>query len=117
MAKIAKTAHRSGGRKPDKKLNSKAILWTVLGIFFAVLSIINIRYFFVGEDNVFTLYQLKQENERMVRVINELEAENTELRQFIDGLRNDPQIIEEETRRRLNLVKEREILYLDKEED
>lgn len=105
--------------KPTKKYRKRqnnrlaSILWAVAGIVFVVVSLLNLRYIFFGEDNIIVLYQLKQENQRMSRVITELRQENIELRKYIHGLKNDPQIIEEEIRSKLNLIKEGEILYLD----
>ena len=88
------------------------IVWSLMGIVFAVLTFLNISKILWGDESLFLRIQLKNEITRIEESIAELKKQNTFMRTRINLLKNDPQIIEEEARQRLNLVKEGEELFI-----
>lgn len=117
-AESATATQRPAGAKSREvvhKSRMPSILFGIVALVFAVISLANLKYILLDDENVFNFVELKQENLRMGKVIAKLEADNQQLREEIINLRRDPQTIEEEARSKLNLVKEGEILYLDKE--
>lgn len=112
---VAKTTKKTSSKTKASPFAS--IIFTLAALVFIAGSAVNLRYILTGDENIFFILDVKKENERL-KVSNELIAkQNQDLRVFIDGLRKDSQVIEEEIRLKLNYVKEGEILYIEEQED
>ena len=108
-------ARKSTKRKPQKRKGSNyfaRFVWSFIGVAFAVLTVFNLSSILWGDESLFFRIKLKKEITRMEESISELKKQNVLMRTRIYLLKNDPQIIEEEARRRLNLVKEGEELFI-----
>ncbi|MBE8182257.1 MAG: septum formation initiator family protein [Candidatus Portiera sp.] len=105
-------------RKPARKKASNrspfaSIIFTLAALVFIVGSLVNLRYILTGDENIFVLFDIKKENER-IKISNErLTKENKAVREFVNNLRNDSDVIEEEIRRKLNYVKKGEVFYIE----
>lgn len=114
---VAKTTKKRTRKASTKASPFATILFTLAALVFIAGSAVNLRYILTGDENIFFILDVKKEVERL-KASNELLAkENQELRVFIDGLRKDSQVIEEEIRLKLNYVKEGEILYIEDQLD
>ncbi len=96
-----------------KQTKSSYRLWKILAslIFFAVI-VYNLYGIFRGDENLLLLLKLQKESENLQTTISQLEQNNKELKNYIQELRNNPDLIEEEVRSRLNLIKENEELFV-----
>ena len=111
MAKKAAKARSKGVSRKG------GIVFTIAGLIFLAITVVNIKYIFSGEENIFLLGNIKKEITRTQSKVDDLTEENKAKKEYIDNLRNDPQIIEEEARRSLNLVKDDETLFVFPDEE
>ena len=88
------------------------LLWSLIGPIFAVLTFFNLSNILQGDESLFFRMELRNEIARVEASIAALKRRNTLMRGRIDLLKNDPQTIEEEARRRLNLVGQGEDLLI-----
>ena len=72
----------------------------------------SLYYALYGEENLALLLNLKQENAQLRTNIANLDKDNNKQRAYIQELRDNPAIIEEEARTRLSLVKKGEVLFI-----
>lgn len=112
-----RVAKKSNTKRVGKTSPFASIIFTLAALVFIVGSVINLRYILSGDENIFILLDIKKENERLQVANARIVKENQELRNFIDNLRKDAQVIEEEIRLKLNYVKEGEILYIEDQEE
>ena len=109
---VKKSSRRARGRTRQKKSSFSRFVWFLVGILFAFLTAVNIFNLLQGDENLFLRVKLKNQIVEVEESIANLKEENRLKRVRIDLLKNDPDIIEEEARRRLNLVKEGEELFI-----
>lgn len=109
-------AKKSKARSKKRGAKKGGILFSILGAIFLVISIFNLKYILSGDENIFLLNDIKQEIKRTQSKIFKIKTANQEKKEYVENLRNDPEIIEEEARRSLNLVKDNEILFILEEE-
>jgi len=64
-----------------------------------------------GERGLLRIYEMKQEQQRIVHAVSELQTENQKLRLSIEALRNDRHHLERIARKELGLVRPNEIIY------
>ncbi len=64
-----------------------------------------------GRRDYFDLYQLRQEREQLLQVNLTLKDENERLVKIIDRLQNDQEFIEDTIRKELNFIKKNEVIY------
>lgn len=95
-----------------RKTRKSIILSSLVGIVLAVMTFFNLSNLLQGDESIFFLMNVKQEIATVAESIEELKHKNALTKTRINLLKNDPQIIEEEARRRLNLVKEGETLFI-----
>ena len=65
-----------------------------------------------GDNGVVAYRHLKQEYAALSGRIESLQADNLELSREIKLLQNDPRFIEQTIRKRLNFIKDNELLYI-----
>ncbi len=64
-----------------------------------------------GNKGLFRLYKLRQEREQLLQVNINLKDENERLVKIIDRLQNDQEFIEDTIRKELNFIKKNEVIY------
>jgi cell division protein FtsB len=64
-----------------------------------------------GDRGLIDLYSMKMQRQACIERIEQLEKENQALQEELELLSNDMEYVETLIRRKLNLVKENEILY------
>lgn len=79
---------------------------------FLAITCASLYYALYGEENLALLLNLKQENAQLRTNIANLDKDNNKQRAYIQELRDNPAIIEEEARTRLSLVKKGEVLFI-----
>jgi cell division protein FtsB len=112
--------HSKKAKKPSKKdKNKKSILsffkkvpggkffWVLL--LFMTFTMGSLLLF--GNKGLFRLYKLRQEREQLLQVNINLKDENERLVKIIDRLQNDQEFIEDTIRKELNFIKKNEVIY------
>jgi cell division protein FtsB len=87
-------------------MKKKRFLVLVLG-FLLILGILT----FFGENGIFHLLRLKRELVRIKEANQQMEMENTKLKEEVRRLKHEKSYLEEIARKELGMVKEDEILY------
>jgi len=64
-----------------------------------------------GKDGLQVWHQKRAEDQQLRKEINELQQENTQLRDHIEKLKSDPDAIEHEAREKLHYAKPGEVIY------
>ena len=118
---VKKTVKSRPVKRANNKSNRKSspvasIIFTLAALLFIVGSVVNLRYILTGNENIIVLLDIKKENERLKETNARQLRDNNELREFIDNLRKDSQIIEEQIRLKLNYVKKGEVLYIEEQD-
>lgn len=90
-----------------KKLPGGRWFWLLL--VFMTLPLVGWVLF--GDKGVYHLYQLRTERERLLQTNFALKDENDRLMKIIDRLQNDQEFIEDTIRKELNFIKKNEIIY------
>lgn len=87
---------------------SRRRIGTVLAIALAVM----IGYHVISGQNGLSVYQEKRAEDRSLRVeIDQLQQENSRLKDHVGRLQNDPDAIEHEARERLHYTRQGEVIY------
>jgi cell division protein FtsB len=90
-----------------KKVPGGKLFWVVL--LFMAFSMGSWMLF--GDKGLFRLYKLRQEREQLLQVNINLKDENERLVKIIDRLQNDREFIEDTIRKELNFIKKNEVIY------
>ena len=86
--------------------------WRPAGTVFAALLALAFAWSVInGKHGVSTWYQQKSQEKQLQHEIQDLQQENTHLRQHVDRLKNDPDAIEHEAREKLHYAKSGEVIY------
>ena len=64
-----------------------------------------------GKRGLLDLYSMEMRRQACIERINELTKENQELKEELELLTNDMEYVESLVRKKLNLVKENEVIY------
>jgi cell division protein FtsB len=112
--------HSKKVKKPSPKVETKksklALLKKVPGgkLFWVVLLFMTFSlgsWMLFGDKGLFRLYKLRQEREQLLQVNINLKDENERLVKIIDRLQNDREFIEDTIRKELNFIKKNEVIY------
>jgi cell division protein FtsB len=95
--------------KSSSSLKKKAIIGGV-GFLLFVLTVAS----FFGKRGWIEIYQTKRSQESLLRQIEKLETKKSKLERDIEELRKNPNAVEIKAREKLGLVKEGEIVIIDK---
>lgn len=86
--------------------------WRPAGTLFAVLLALAFAWSVVnGKHGLSTWYQQRAQEKQLKNEIQDLQKENTHLRQHVDRLKSDPDAIEHEAREKLHYAKPGEVIY------
>ena len=86
--------------------------WRPAGTVFAVLLALALAWSVInGRHGLSTWYQQRTQEKQLKHEIDDLQQENTRLRQHVDHLKNDPGAIEHEARQKLHYAKPGEVIY------
>ena len=112
--------HSKKAKKPSKKDEPKKSILSFFkkvpgGKFFWVLLLFMTfcmgSLLLFGNKGLFRLYKLRQEREQLLQVNINLKDENERLVKIIDRLQNDQEFIEDTIRKELNFIKKNEVIY------
>jgi cell division protein FtsB len=112
--------HSKKAKKPAQKDDNKKsvlIFWKKVpgGKFFWVLLLLLTfsmgSLLLFGKKGLFRLYKLRQEREQLLQITLNLKDENERLVKIIDRLQNDQDFIEDTIRKELNFIKKNEVIY------
>ena len=78
-----------------------------------LLFVLTIASFF-GERGLIAIYRTKRGQDVLLKTIEQLEAKKGKLERDIEELRTNPKAVEKKAREKLGLVKEDEIVIIDK---
>jgi cell division protein FtsB len=81
-----------------------------LGFLLFVLTVTS----FFGKRGLIEIYRTKRRQEVLLQKIEKLETKKGKLERDIEELRNNPKAVEKKAREKLGLVKEGEIIIIDK---
>lgn len=112
--------HTKKAKKPSEKAKSKKAVLSYVnkvpgGKFFWILmlgmalSMGSLLLF--GNKGLLHLYKLRQEREQLLQSNINLKDENERLVKIIDRLQNDQEFIEDTIRKELNYIKKNEVIY------
>jgi len=98
--------------KKDKSSSSfkKKVIIGGVGFLFFVLTVAS----FFGKRGLIEIYRTKHSQEVLLQKIEQLEARKGKLERDIEELRKNPKAVEKKAREKLGLVKEGEIVIIDK---
>jgi cell division protein FtsB len=86
--------------------------WRPAGTVFAVALALAFAWSVVnGRHGLSTWYGQRDQEKHLKNEIQQLEDENTRLRQHVDHLKNDPDAIEHEAREKLHYARPGEVIY------
>jgi cell division protein FtsB len=86
--------------------------WRPAGTVFAVLLALAFAWSVVnGRHGLSTWYGQHDQEKQLKNEIQQLEDENSRLRQHVDHLKNDPDAIEHEAREKLHYARPGEVIY------
>jgi cell division protein FtsB len=112
--------HSKKAKKPTKKNESKESNLALLkkmpgGKFFWVLLLLMMLsmggLLLFSKKGLYHLFKLRQEREQLLQVSLNLKDENDRLVKIIDRLQNDREFIEDTIRKELNFIKKNEVIY------
>jgi cell division protein FtsB len=100
--------------KKEKSLPSfkKKIVIGGIGFIFFVLIITS----FFGKRGLIEIYRTKRKQEALLQKVEHLEAKKAKLERDIEELKKNPKAYEATARKKLGLVKEGEIVIIDKKD-
>jgi cell division protein FtsB len=98
--------------KKDKSSSSfkKKVIIGGVGFLFFVLTVAS----FFGKRGLIEIYRTKHSQEVLLQKIEQLEARKGKLERDIEELQKNPKAVEKKAREKLGLVKEGEIVIIDK---
>jgi cell division protein FtsB len=98
--------------KKDKSSSSikRKVLIGGVGFLLFVLTLAS----FFGKRGLIEIYRTKRRQEVLLQKIEQLETKKGKLERDIEELRNNPKAVEKKAREKLGLVKEGEIVIIDK---
>ena len=86
--------------------------WRPAGTVFAILLALAFAWSVVnGRHGLSTWYGQRSQEKQLKNEIQQLEEENTHLRQHVDRLKKDPDAIEHEAREKLHYARPGEVIY------
>jgi cell division protein FtsB len=85
----------------------------VIGGVVFLLFVLTVASFF-GKRGLIEIYRTKRKQEVLLQKIEKLEAKEGKLKRDIEELKNSPKAVEKKAREKLGLVKEGEIVIIDK---
>jgi cell division protein FtsB len=112
--------HSKKVKKPSKKEEPKKSILALFkkvpgGKFFWVLLLLMTftmgSLLLFGNKGLLRLFKLRQEREQLLQVNINLKDENERLVKIIDRLQNDQEFIEDTIRKELNFIKKNEVIY------
>jgi cell division protein FtsB len=112
--------HLKKAKKPAKKDKNKesnlAVLKKMPGgkLFWALLLLMTLSMAWLllfGKKGLYHLYNLRQEREQLLQANFNFKDENERLVKVIDRLQNDREFIEDTIRKELNYIKKNEVIY------
>ncbi|HQA03437.1 MAG TPA: septum formation initiator family protein [Thermodesulfovibrio thiophilus] len=96
----------------EKKRRNKIFLFIVVSV------MIFLSYsFFFGDMGYLKYKKLKQNEQKLLKEINEISAENTAIKNEINLLKNNPSYLEKYSREKFGLVKQGEMVFQFQKED
>jgi cell division protein FtsB len=98
--------------KKDQSSSSFKKKIIISGVVF-LLFVLTVASFF-GKRGLIEIYQTKRRQEVLLQRIEQLEAKKGKLERDIEELQNNPKAVEKKAREKLGLVKEGEIVIIDK---
>lgn len=103
----------SGSQPPDSRL---AILQKIPGgkffwVFLLLIAVGMGSWLVFGDKGLYHLYTLRQEKERLLQANLILKDENERLVKIIERLQGDQEFIEDTIRKDLNFIKRNEVIY------
>ena len=101
---MAGAAAAEGTQKGKKNRRFLMGVGALLGLALAFLVLFSHR-------GLYRIYRLKQERQAVEQENTRLATENARLARTIDRLQNDPELIQDLIRRKLNLVKQNEVIF------
>ncbi len=98
--------------KREKRISSfkKKVIIGGVGFLLFVLTVAS----FFGKRGLIEIYRTKRKQEVLLQKIEQLEARKQNLERDIEELQKNPQAVEKKARENLGLVKEDEIVIIDK---
>ncbi len=112
--------HSKKAKKPSQQVENKKSIVSFFkkvpgGKFFWVLLLLMTlsmgSLLLFGNKGLLRLYKLRQEREQLLQVNINLKDENERLVKIIDRLQNDQEFIEDTIRKELNFIKKNEVIY------
>ena len=100
--------------KKDRSSSSFKKKIVIGGLSFLLFVLIIASFF--GKRGLIELYRTKRKQDILLERIRELEARKTKLERDIEELKKNPKAYEKEAREKLGLVKEGEIIIIDKKD-
>ena len=95
--------------KSASSFKKKAIIGGVVFLLF-VLTVVS----FFGKRGLLEIYKTRRKQEVLLQKIEQLEERKVKLERDIEELRKNPKAVEKKAREKLGLVKEDEIVIIDK---
>jgi cell division protein FtsB len=95
----------------------RAIIWAQQGwrpagtVFAVALALAFAWSVFNGKHGISTWYQQRSQEKQLQHEIQDLQKENSRLRQHVDRLKTSPDAIEHEAREKLHYAKPGEVIY------
>ncbi|MGA9671769.1 MAG: septum formation initiator family protein [Terracidiphilus sp.] len=97
---------------PKRALDWTLRIWRPAGTVVAVaLAMLLTWHVINGKDGLQAWHQKRAQDQQLRKEINELQQENTRLRDHIGKLKTDPDAIEHEAREKLHYAKPGEVIY------
>lgn len=90
----------------EKKRNDRIFLF----LFFAIIIFLGYSFFF-GDMGYLKYLELKNNEQKLIKEINEISIENNALRNEIELLKKDPSYLEKYAREKFGLVKPGEMVF------
>jgi len=112
--------HLKKAKKSTKKAETRELNLALLkkmpgGKFFWVLLLLMMfsmgGLLLFGKKGLYHLYKIRQEREQLLQVNLNLKDENDRLVKIIDRLQHDQEFIEDTIRKELNFIKKNEVIY------
>jgi cell division protein FtsB len=97
---------------PWRALDWSLRVWRPAGTALAIVLALLLTWHVVNGKNGLTVWHKKRaEDQQLRREIDDLEKENTRLKERIERLKSDPDAIEHEAREKLHYAKPGEVIY------
>ncbi len=103
----AKSKAKESRLAPWKKLPGGKFFWLLL----LLMTLPLVGWALFGNKGLYHLYQLRAEREQLLQTNFALKDENDRLMKIIDRLQHDQDFIEDTIRKELNFIKKNEVIY------